>query len=149
MQCGNESSDYDLVYVGNRTSGTVWDRLNSSQTITYNKTLFFLSDSPHTVLHLVDSDILQMDYFELQAAFIEMIMTFSDTIEGRVRYQRIIFSYKNSVNSGIVLAGKANGFEIRATELSAEVGERLLERYKEKDERRVMPDLFSIDEFSV
>ena len=39
--------------------------------------------------------------------------------------------------------------KIRATELSAEVGERLLERYKEKDERRVMPDLFSIDEFSV
>jgi len=146
LLCGGERADYDLVFVGNSASGTVWRSLNSAQTVTYNKTLLFESATPHTVQHMSDSDILDMTHFELESSSIEVIFTFSDTLEGNTRYQRVVFNYKSSINGGIVIAGKTGGFEIWATELSPENGESMLRNYQEMDKDRESPELYPVDD---
>lgn len=133
---------YSLEFVGNGFSGTVWDALNSKQIVTYNKTLFFVSPTPATIFPFRNTDILDIEFIRLDTIHIEMFFTFSDTLEGNIRYMRVVITRRSSVNGGIVITGRVNGLEIWATELTADVGERLLRRCKDLDEKREMPELW-------
>ena len=70
-------------------------------------------------------------------------ITFSDTIEeGLTRYKQIVLSHRKAINGGVVITGKQPNIEVWATELTADVGERLLRQYKEMNEKREMPELW-------